>query len=196
MAGNRHYVNIVFSAAVLVLSLTAFIFAYRNLRQPPPLTDSRASLPAEPAPNSQPDIDAPKRIEALERLSAGDPRNPEYLTQIANSYFDLGDYEKAAEVYQRSLEIQPGNANAETDLATCLHYLGRQDQALEILDKVLQNSPNFPEALFNKGIVLAWGKKDAKGGIAVWEELLRSDPAFAQKVGLEEKIRRLKASAE
>ena len=196
MAGNRHYVNIVFSAAVLVLALTAFVFAYRNLRQPPPRTDSRAPLPAEPAPRSRTDIDAPKRIAALERLSAGDPRNPEYLTHIANIYFDLGDYEKAAETYVRSLAIQPGNPNAETDLASCFQYLGRQDQALEILDRVLKNSPNFPQALFNKGIVLAWGKKDAKGGIAVWEELRRSNPSFAKEVGLEEKIRRLKASAE
>lgn len=153
-------------------------------------------MQGDPALNDKPDIDASRRIEALEQLSAKDPRNPEYLTQVGNIYYDSGDYEKAAEAYQKSLEIRPGDPNVETDLATCFHHLGRQDQALEILDGVLRNNPNFPQALFNKGIVLARGKGDAKGAIIFWEQLLRSDPAFAEKVGLRERIRQLKDSAE
>jgi tetratricopeptide (TPR) repeat protein len=111
----------------------------------------------------------------------GAPENPEYHTQIANLYYDGALYEKAAAHYQQSLKIRPQDPSVETDLATCYHYLGLDDKALEILDKVLRYSPDFSQAKFNKGIVLVNGKKNIKSGISVWEELLRSDPFPAQR---------------
>jgi tetratricopeptide (TPR) repeat protein len=83
----------------------------------------------------------------------------------------------------------------ETDLATCLHYLGQHDKALEILNRILDYSPNFPQAMFNKGIVLAADGKDIQGAIALWEELLKLDPEFSKHAGLEQRINQLKASA-
>jgi cytochrome c-type biogenesis protein CcmH/NrfG len=83
----------------------------------------------------------------------------------------------------------------ETDLATCFHYLGQEDRALQILDNVLRYSPGFTQAKFNKGIVLIEGKKDVKNGVAVWEDLLRSDPNYSQREQLEQRIRQLKESA-
>jgi tetratricopeptide (TPR) repeat protein len=135
-----------------------------------------------------------KRLAALEEMSAKEPNNADYLTQIANGYYDLGQYAKAADFYQRSLAIRPRDPLAETDLATCFHYLGQHDKALEILNGVLNYSPNFPQAMFNKGIVLATGGKDIPGAITVWEDLSKSSPDFAKHAGLEQKIKQLKAS--
>ena len=125
---------------------------------------------------------------------AEDPQNADYRTQMANIYFDLGQFDKAADFYQQSLEISPGVPSVETDLATCYHYLGQVDKALETLDKVLQYRPGFPQAMFNKGIILAYEKNDVQGAIRIWEDLSRSDPAFSQKAELEQKIRQLKAA--
>jgi tetratricopeptide (TPR) repeat protein len=113
---------------------------------------------------------------------------------LANLYYDNGEYEKAAAAYQESLNLHPQDPGVETDLATCYYNLGQEDKALEILDRVLKYRPGFSQAMFNKGIVLISGKKDIKGGIAIWEELLRLDPVFAQKAELEQKIHQLKAS--
>jgi len=62
------------------------------------------------------------------------------------------------------------------------------------LDNVLSYDPGFTQAKYNKGIVLIEGKKDVKGGISVWEDLLRSDPGYRQRAELEQRINQLKAS--
>jgi cytochrome c-type biogenesis protein CcmH/NrfG len=50
--------------------------------------------------------------------------------------------------------------------------------------------------MYNKGVILANAKKDIKGAIAVWEDLLRANPDYAQSVELERRIRELQGSAE
>jgi tetratricopeptide (TPR) repeat protein len=131
----------------------------------------------------------------LEQMSQADPQNADIKIQLGNALYDAGQYQKAAESYEQSLKLHPQNPGVETDLATCYHYLGQHDKALEILDKVLQYSPGFAQALFNKGIVLQEGKKDPQGAIAVWEVLLRSNPNFPQRAEIEQKINQLKSSA-
>ena len=147
-------------------------------------------------PANNPPIDAAERLAALEKMSAQDPQNPDHQTQVANLYYDLGQYEKAADFYERSLKLRPKDPNAETDLAVCLHYIGQSDKALETLDAVLGYSPGFVQAMFNKGVILASAKKDTKGAINIWEDLLRSNPNYPQRSELEQRIRQLKGSAE
>jgi tetratricopeptide (TPR) repeat protein len=79
-------------------------------------------------------------------------------------------------------------------MATCYHFKGQHDKALEILDRVLRYRPGFPQALFNKGIILQIGKSDNRGAVAAWEELLRVNPEFPQRAELEERIRQLRAA--
>jgi len=106
----------------------------------------------------------------------------------------MRQYDKAVAYYQQSLDLQPQNPNVETDLAACFHYLGQYDKSLEILNKVLGYRPGFPEAMFNKGIVLISGKKDVKGGISVWEDLLRLNPDYPRRAELQQNIDQLKSS--
>jgi len=183
--------NLIFGTAVAVLAITAGIFLFSGADRPA----SRESGPAAATemPENHPPVDATGRITALEQLMAREPQNPDYPSQIGNLYYDVGNYEKAAEYYQRSLALRPGDASVETDLATCLHYLGHDDKSLEVLDNVLRYNPGFSQAKFNKGVVLVEGKKDIKGGIAIWEDLLKSDPTYSQRAEVEHRIQQLKA---
>jgi tetratricopeptide (TPR) repeat protein len=160
--------------------------------------DNRGGAGRVPAgmqlPENHPSPEAIERLMALEQKAAEDPQNADYRTQIANLYYDLGQFDKAADFYQQSLDIRPGAPGVETDLAACFNYLGQIDRALETLNRVLQHHPGFPQAMFNKGIILAHGKNDVQGAIRIWEDLLRRDPTFSQKAGLEQKINQLKAS--
>lgn len=137
---------------------------------------------------------AADRMASLEKMIFKDPQNAAIRAQLGNLYYDLGQYEKAITAYRESLKLQPNDAGIETDLATCFHYLGQHAKALEILDKVLGYSPNFPQALFNKGVVLIDGDNNIRDGIAVWENLLRTDPEFAKKADLQNKISKLRRS--
>jgi tetratricopeptide (TPR) repeat protein len=187
MASNRLVTNLVFAFVVALLALTAATFIYTNSKIPAPDQEAAGSRKQETA-------DISTEAADLERLADKNPQNPDYLTQLGNLYYDSGQYEKAVDCYQRSLIIRPRDPNVETDLATCCHYLGQEDKALEILNKVLEYSPGFSQAMFNKGIVLIYGKQNVTDGIAIWEDLLRSDPNSPHKAEIEEKIRHLGGS--
>ena len=194
MTLNKWQANVAFSLVVAGLALTAATSLYRNLTQrlqtePPNQATSNGRSEHESIES------AAQEIDALEKMSAKDPGNAAYLTQIANIYHDLGSYGKAADFYQKSLHIHPQDPHAETDLAVCFYYLHEHDRALETLNHVLDYAPGFSPAMFNKGIVLAGGQKNYREAIALWEELLKRDPEFSRKVQLKSKIEQLKSSA-
>ena len=193
---SRFTINVIFGCVVAALALTAFTFLYLNSDQRDITRAETRNSPEGTMPANNPPIDAAERVAALERMSAQDPQNPDLQTQVANLYYDLGQFDKAVGFYERSLKLRPKDPNVETDLAVCLHYIGQSDKALETLDAVLGYSPGFVQAMFNKGIILANAKKDTKGAINIWEELLRSNPNYPQRSELEQKIRQLKGSAE
>lgn len=161
-----------------------------------PVIREAASSPFSPGtalPQDHPPIDAASRLALLEQMSRNDPENAEYKIQLGNLHYDMGQYQKAIEAYEDSLRVKPENPSVETDVATCYHYLGQHDRALEILARVLDANPGFPQALFNKGIILQAGKKDVPGAIAAWEALLQREPNFPQKAELERRISELKS---
>jgi cytochrome c-type biogenesis protein CcmH/NrfG len=192
MALSKFSTNLIFAAMVAALGLTAVIFYFKSNRQQVQVQVQAAD--SSQLPEKHPPVDLAGRIAALQQMSAREPQNPDYPAQIGNLYYDSGQYAKAAEFYQQSLNIHPRDPNVETDLATCFHYMGQDDRSLKLLDNVLEYNPSFTQAKLNKGIVLIEGKKDVKGGISVWEDLLRSDPGYAQRAELEQKILQLKAS--
>ena len=192
MALNKFGVNVILGCIVAALALTAGTFLYINSDKPE-IRPAAPQAPGENAlPENHPSIDTANTLAALEKMSAADPQNPDYQTQIANLYYDLGQYAKAVGFYEKSLGLKPRNPNVETDLAACYHYLGQNEKALETLEKVLAYSPGFAQAMFNKGIVLISAKSDIQGGVKVWEDLLRLNPDYPQKAELEQKIHQLK----
>ena len=194
MASKKSLVNLIFACIVLILGLTAASEIYLKHRASVNQRAASGESADIQLPEDHPSPEAIERLMDLEQKIAEYPQNADYRTQMGNEYYDLGQYDKAADFYQQSLEIRPEAPGVETDLSTCYRNLGQVDKALETLDKVLQYRPGFPQAMFNKGIILVHEKNDVQGAIAVWEDLLRLDPSFSQKADLEQKIRQLKAA--
>jgi tetratricopeptide (TPR) repeat protein len=189
--------NLIFGGLVAFLGGFPLVYSLFYLDRSPAIqSTATASLPpGHPVlPENHPPLDYARELAALEERIRAEPQNPEYRTRIGNTYYDMGQYEKAIEAYQQSLALRPRSPSVETDLATCYHLLGDHDKALEILDTVLRYRPDFPQALFTKGIVLHSGKRDLKGAIAAWEELLRTNPKLPQRADLEQRIEQLRAS--
>lgn len=195
MSTKKWPLNLIFAAIVVLLALTATITVYKRLNDRTP-SPSRIAAPARgPAAEDASATASTEQLSRLERLAAEQPDNPDIQTQLANLHYDLGQFEKAAVYYERSLKLRPENPNVETDLATCYHYLGENDRSLGLLDNVLSYQPGFSQAKFNKGIVLINGKKDIQRAISVWEELLNSDPAYPHREELRQRIRNLRESS-
>jgi len=105
-------------------------------------------------------------------------RNPNdlaALVSIANLYFDAAKYAQAIPYYKRALALDPGNPDTRTDYATALHGKGDDLVALHELESVLAKRPNFPEALFNEGVVAnAIGRRTE--AIDAFKRFLRAKP--------------------
>jgi tetratricopeptide (TPR) repeat protein len=194
MAARKKQINILFALLAIVLVGTSIWSAIRT-EKPMVRTDTEPGRADASMPEDHPPLDMVQKLTELIRRSEEDPGNAAIHTNIGNIYYDLKEYEKAVQSYRKSLEIQPADPYVETDLATCLHYLGRDDEALERFDHVLKHTPDFPQALYNKGIVLIQSKNDVEGGIKAWEKLLQTDLDPARRAELQRDIQQLKSSA-
>jgi cytochrome c-type biogenesis protein CcmH/NrfG len=190
MNNAKKDLNLLFGIIILALAGVA-IFAMRRNASLPVIEESPDAANIQ-LPENHPPLEASRELSELEKMSTSDPQNADYRTRIGNLYYDLGQYQKAIEAYESSLQLRPKDAAVQTDLATCYHLLGQEDKALNLLNEVLKDDPGFFHALFNKGLVLIDGKHDIQGGVAVWEQLLRANPGFPKRAQIEQKIRELK----
>ncbi len=54
---------------------------------------------------------------------------------MANELFAKQDYQQAAKLYEKLLAFAPENADTYNNLGLTLHYIGRSDEALKMLDE-------------------------------------------------------------
>jgi hypothetical protein len=105
-------------------------------------------------------------------------RNPNdlaALVNIANLYFDAGKFAQSLPYYRRALALDPTNPDTRTDYATALHGNNDDLQSLAELQTVLNANADFPEALFNQGIVAnAIGRRTM--AIAAFKRFLKVAP--------------------
>ncbi|HEU4687501.1 MAG TPA: tetratricopeptide repeat protein [Vicinamibacterales bacterium] len=116
------------------------------------------------------------RVQALNTILQGDPKNVNATVQLGNVYFDAERWDEAIKWYNRALELDPRNADASTDLGVSYYYSNKPDEALAQFEKSLAISPTHTKTLLNKGIVLAFGKQDLKAAATEWQKVVDLAP--------------------
>ena len=113
-----------------------------------------------------------RRIAGIEKMLAKDPSNSVALVQLGNDYFDLGNYQKAVEAYQRALKVTPRDPDILTDMGIAYRRLGNPKESVQCFRRAIAANPNHALALFNLGIVLRDDVKDYPGALKAWETFL------------------------
>jgi tetratricopeptide (TPR) repeat protein len=90
-------------------------------------------------------------IVSYRRVLQLDPEQDEARLQLGELLLDLTQAEEARPHLEYLHRQKPGNVKAAVTLAHCYDLLGRQPEAEEILDDVLQRNPNHSAALFQRG---------------------------------------------
>lgn len=186
-------VYVMAAACLLVGVLIGYLFR-GSAGVPPAQVQQTASAPTGSAKEQQmPTMEemkrmAEKKAEPLLQQLKAKPNDAALLVQIADLYKSAHQFKEAAGYYAKSLGIDPKNAGVRTDMASCLYYAGEIDESLAELEKSLQYDPKFAGALFNLGMVRWKGKRDAKGAVAAWEQLLKVHPELQNKAGVEKMI--------
>jgi cytochrome c-type biogenesis protein CcmH/NrfG len=122
-----------------------------------------------------------KEINDLEKELSLNPKNIEALIRLGNLYFDTDQPEKATVAYNKALELNPGNPNVLTDLGVMYRRKGQPLEAIKAFDKASKIDPRHEASRFNKGVVLMYDLKDAKGAITAWKELVELNPLARAK---------------
>jgi cytochrome c-type biogenesis protein CcmH/NrfG len=147
-----------------------------------PETSAQSAQTAQaPQPQAMPSLDQMKEMAdkkaapLLEKLKTN-PNDADTLNQLGTIYRATHQFKNAIDYYQKSLDINPKNVGARTDMASCMYYLGDVDGALAQLNKSLSYDPTHAGTLMNIGIMRWKGKNDVDGAIAAWEKALKLNP--------------------
>ena len=197
---------------ILIGLMVGYILGQRQqLPEVPLSTESNphAGIPEAPALSSQPAKPPeggrtaatanPRLIEQvheLEALLAKDPNNYDHLVQMGNTHYDLNDFVKAADYYERARAIKDESSDVMTDLGVCYKETGKPQKALELFDKAADLHPDHWQSRYNAAVVRLFELNDASGANTEVERLKKLQgkvPNLPDLSGLEGEIgRRMK----
>ncbi len=172
---------------IVIGSLFGFIAGYvlhevMAARQPPPRPAGAAVLPspgADPPPTTAPTGDPTQAMQQVQELRAyveANPNDREALRQLANMNYDIGNWQRAGELYERLLKLEPDDVDTMTDLGAAYRHQGRTDVALELFRKVKRLAPDHWQSRFNEILVLAFDLGDLQAAAKAAEELRTLQP--------------------
>jgi cytochrome c-type biogenesis protein CcmH/NrfG len=119
---------------------------------------------------------ADKKAEPLLQKLKTDPNNAALLIQVGGMYEATHQFQDAAGYFDKALAIDPKNVAIRAQMASCLYYSGDVDGAIAQLERSLTYNATDPNSLFNLGVIRWNGKKDAKGAVTAWQQLLKTNP--------------------
>jgi len=79
----------------------------------------------------------------LEALVEASPQNLPYLTALADTLFELGNFARSADIRKRILRQEPDNARALESLAWGLLRQGKKAESLPLFEELYQKEPKY-----------------------------------------------------
>ena len=114
--------------------------------------------------------------------------------QEGRTAFAKQDWPKAIEAFKKVIAVDPNQPEAHAYMGFILVQAGHADGALMAFDKALSLAPNFPMALWGKGMTLYQAKQDYAGARAALEKLLNLMPPGAERGEVEKVLAELPQS--
>ena len=107
----------------------------------------------------------PQQLAAVAVAEAQVKRNPKDVTAhltLAEAYAAAGAGQLAAVEYMAVTRLDPANAEANTSLALLAFEVGRAARGKAMVDRVLAANPDYPEALYVRGLINLMGLRRPK----------------------------------
>lgn len=189
-------------AGVLVGFLVGYVVGERQGR--PVISDPHAGVPGAPSLSGQPqqppeggrtaatgNPQLMEQLRAVEKLLEKDPNNYEHLVQAGNLLYDLNNFLRAIDYYERARAIRDDSADVLTDLGVCYRETGNYQKALELFDKAADLGPGHWQSRYNAVVVRLFDLNDAAGAKVELDKLKAlNNPQVPDLSGLEGEIAR------
>ncbi len=134
----------------------------------------------------------------LDAMLAKDAKNYDHLVQAGNVEYDMTDYNKAIDYYERARAIRDDSADVMTDLGVCYKETNQPRKALELFDRAAEINKTHWQSRYNAAVVRLFDLNDPAGAKREVEQLralkATTDPEVTKNLaGLEQEIaKRLK----
>ncbi len=83
------------------------------------------------------------------------PLDHEYVYNIGNAYYNLGDYGSALDSYRKSLELRPSYENSWFNMGVTYYTLKKYDEAIQAFERVLKINPDRADVMANIRMIRA-----------------------------------------
>lgn len=154
---------------MILLSSAGVIIIIYFLLQSSPKVDTQTFKHPEIAGQTENPI--PDYDEIIARL----PQDYASLVNSGNEYMDKRMFPLAIACYERSLDIDSGDANVLTDLGTCYFSMEKDERAIEVFNNVISRFPEHKIAYLNLGIVY-FNQKNIDKTRQFWGMLIEKFP--------------------
>ncbi len=146
------------------------------------------AAPAPGAPAANPAAPAMAEVGQLRQRLAENPQDIEALRRLGNLFYDIQEWEQAAELYERYLEIRPDDPNVLTDTGACYRSAGDSERALERFRRARDLDPTHWQSRYNEVLVLAFDLEQLEAATEALAELQALQPDNPNVQGLAAKI--------
>ena len=118
--------------------------------------------PASPAGQKSPTSQQLAAVAAAEAQVKQNPKDVSAHLALADAYAAAGASQLAAVEYLAVTRLDPANAEANTNLALLAFEVGQAAQGKAMVDHVLAAHPDYPEALYVRGLINLVGLRQPK----------------------------------
>ena len=129
----------------------------------PPFADAPAMKAQGGRTGASTDPNLMQQLQDVEGLLAKDPNNYVHLVQMGNVLYDMNNFSRAKEFYEKARAIRDESADVMTDLGVCYRETGQGKQALELFDKAADLQPQHWQSRYNAVVVRVFDLGDLAG---------------------------------
>lgn len=123
-------------------------------------------------------VEAEQFFEKTVYLATNESTSVQAMINLGNCYFDNKKTEKAIEIFNNILKIEPQNNAALNNLGNIQNSLGMHELAICYFNSVIKNNPTYSKAYNNKGNALRSLRK-LDEALDCYEKATILDPSYA-----------------
>jgi Tfp pilus assembly protein PilF len=134
----------------------------------------------------------------IQRLKAQVEQNPndaDAILALANLNYDIRNWARAKELYERYLKLRPAQPDVLTDLGVSLRGLGQFQDAMARFEEAQRLQAGHWQSLYNEVVVLAFDLKDMPRANAVLGKLRALQPDNPEVTRLADEVAKRGGSA-
>ncbi|AMV70634.1 hypothetical protein DBW_0234 [Desulfuromonas sp. DDH964] len=131
------------------------------------------------------------RIVQLEARLKVDPEDVETMVTLGDIYMDTRRAMEAFRLFQRAVELEPGHAHAQNDLAGLYQQIGQYDKALESYRRAYESQPEHSASLLNMALIYSRHKGEDAKALELLRKFLAGNPEAQLIATAEREIARI-----